>query len=287
VDDPLINTILAGRFHIKGTIGQGGFGKVYEATHDVLGGRRAIKVLRAELVHNEALVERFFREAKALYRLKASQIVKLEAYGTLDDGRPYMVLELAEGERLDRELRYQGPMAPLRVIRITRELLLGLHEAHEHGILHRDLKAENVMVQSDPAIGERIKILDLGVARILGVGRRLTQASRTVGTPEYMSPEQWQGAEDIDGRTDLFAVGVLMYEMLTGDVPHSRETDGAAAIYDKLMDERPVPISRRRDDLPPGLEGFIFRLMALERASRPVDAMAALEELERIRSRMS
>lgn len=285
--DSLLGQTIDDNFEISGILGHGGFGAVYRATHRVLGGERALKVLRRDLVHDDALMERFWREAKALYQLNAPQLIKVEQYGRLDDGRPYMVMELAHGERLDRLVRQGGLFTPIRCIRVAREVLLALAEAHEHGVLHRDLKAENVMVDSDAVLGERVKVLDLGIARILGNLQRLTSETRTLGTPEYMSPEQWRGVDDLDGRSDLYAVGCLMYEMLTGDVPFPRHLAGPAAIYTMLCTTNPKPISETRKDLPASLEGFVFRLMARKRERRPATAMHALQELERIRAASS
>jgi len=286
--DQLLFETIGGRFKVEGLIGQGGFGAVYEASHLALGGRRAVKVLRYDMAQDEALVERFRREAQTLYRLNAPQLVKVEDFGCLTDGRPFIVMELVDGVPLDRAIRRDGPMSALRTVRITREVLLALAEAHDAAVLHRDLKAENVMICRDagPGSGERVKVLDLGVQLILGDRQRLTRASRAIGTPEYMSPEQWQGLDDIDERTDLFALGVLMYEMLTGRVPFPREDGGPSGIYKALMQSMPRPISAERADLPDGLESLVFRLMSKERELRPVSAMITLTQLERIRAAM-
>lgn len=281
--DPLLQSTVAGRFYIRGIIGRGGFGTVYEATHETLGGRRAVKILRADMSSNPELHHRFRREAEILYRLSAPQIVKVEEFGLLDDGRPFMVMEYVDGARLDKLINAGEPLPVLRCIRISREILLALADAHEAGILHRDLKAENVMVASEPRFGERVKVLDLGISFIVGMTQRLTRDTRTVGTPEYMAPEQWRGDSEIDGRADLFALGVLLYEMLTCRVPFSHSEGN---LYRRLMDERPHPVSHCRSDLPPGLDGFVLRLMAREREQRPASAVEALKELEGIRERM-
>ena len=285
LSDPLLHTTVAERFYIKNMVGRGGFGAVYEATHETLGGRRAVKILRADLSANPELHQRFRREAEILYRLSAPQIVKVEEFGFLDDGRPFMVMEYVEGERLDK-LIYSGELLPvLRCIRISREILHALADAHEAGILHRDLKAENIIVAPNPRFGERVKVLDLGISFIVGMTQRLTRDTRTVGTPEYMAPEQWRGDSEIDGRADLFALGVLLYEMLAGRVPFSRSR-GPGSLYQRLMKERPPPASHYRDDLPAGLDGFVLRLMSRERDRRPATAVEALKELEGIRERM-
>jgi eukaryotic-like serine/threonine-protein kinase len=282
--DPLLLARVAGRFRVERLLGRGGFGAVYVVRHETLEGRRALKVLRRELMHDDALLERFHREARALYQLDAPQLVKVEEYGRLEDGRPYMVLELAEGERLDAVVATTGGLPPLRAVRIAREVLLALSEAHRAGILHRDLKTENIIVKSDPVVGERVKVLDLGIAFMLD-SERLTRATRTVGTPEYMAPEQWRG-EALDGRCDLYAVGVLLYEMLLCEVPYPREAGGVAAIYHRLMQERPAPLREKRADVPAALEGLVLRLLAREREARPGSAVAALGELEAVRRGM-
>ena len=284
--DSLLHTTIAGRFLIKGLLGRGGFGSVYDATHEHLGGRRAVKILRQDMSANPELHQRFRREAESLYRLSAPQLVKVEEFGFLEDGRPFMVMEHVQGERLDELINSGEPLSVLRCVRISREILYALAEAHEAGILHRDLKAENIMVACRPQFGERVKVLDLGISFIVGVAQRLTRATRTVGTPEYMAPEQWRGDESIDGRADLYALGVLMYEMLVGRVPFKRE-HGPGSIYRVLMSERPRPISHFREDLPPGMDGFILRLMSRERDQRPATADEALRELEGIRGRMN
>ena len=285
LSDPLLQSTVAGRFFIRGIVGRGGFGSVYEATHETLGGRRAVKVLRADLSANPELHQRFRREAEILYRLSAPQIVKVEEFGFLDDGRPFMVMEYVEGERLDKLICPNESLSVLRCIRISRQILYALADAHEAGILHRDLKAENIIVGQQPRFGERVKVLDLGISFIVGMTQRLTRDTRTVGTPEYMAPEQWRGDSEIDGRADLFALGVLMYEMLVGRVPFSR-SQGPGSLYSRLMKERPLPASHHRGDLPPGLDGFVLRLMSRERDRRPATAVEALKELEGIRERM-
>jgi serine/threonine protein kinase len=284
-EDDLIGETLGGRFQVEGLIGRGGFGAVYTARHVSLGGRRAIKVMRPDLADDDTLVERFRREAQTLYRLKAPQLVKVEDFGCHVDGRPYIVMELVDGVRLDALIRYAGGLEVLRAIRIGREITLALAEAHEAQVLHRDLKAENVMIVATGA-GERVKVLDLGVSFILGERQRLTRASRAIGTPEYMSPEQWAGSADIDERADIYALGVLLYEMLAGDVPFPRGERGPSAVYQAMMGGRAPLISKLRGDLPPGLEGLVFRMMARDREVRPRTAMEALEELERVRTAM-
>lgn len=284
--DDLLGKRVANRFLIRRVLGRGGFGAVYEATHETLGGRRAVKVLRTDLSNNPEALDRFKREAEVLYRLQAPQLVKVDDFGCLADGRPFMVMEHASGERLDLLIEKAGQLPVIRCIRIAREVMLALAEAHDHGILHRDLKTENIIVQAEPTFGERVKVLDLGISYIVGTTDRLTRDTRTVGTPEYMAPEQWRGADDIDGRADLFALGVLMYEMLTGQVPFERDGSGVTVIYQRLLKERPRPISGHRKDLPTGLDGFILRLLAVDRDMRPATVDDALGELQSIRDRM-
>lgn len=282
----MLGARVAGRFDVVRMLGRGGFGEVYEATHSSLGGRRAVKVLRADMSANPELFARFEREAEVLYRLNAPQIVKVEEFGCLGDGRPFMVMEYAEGQRLDDLIHACHPLPVLRSLRIAREVLLGLAEAHLAGVLHRDLKAENIIVADQPRFGERVKILDMGISFLVGQDRRLTRATRTVGTPEYMAPEQWRGEAGIDGRADLFALGVLLYEMLMGEVPFPRDDDGPAGVYRRLMNDQPLPIGTVRDDLPAGLDGLILRLLARDRGRRPADAIEALRELETVRARL-
>ncbi|MCA9562953.1 MAG: serine/threonine protein kinase [Myxococcales bacterium] len=285
--DLLLGSQVGGRFEVTEIIGRGGFGTVYEAVHRLLGGRRAIKVLRQDLSHENTVYERFRREANVLYQLRAPQLVKVEDFGQLDDGRPYMVMELVNGERLDRLIRADGEFDALRVIRLTRQLLLALAEAHAAGILHRDLKSENIILVPSEDGTERLKLLDLGISYLLGSSKRLTRATRTIGTPEYMSIEQWMGLDDIDGRADLYSLGVLMYEMLAARVPFPREeVGGSAAIYDLVRKGDVVPISAYRQDLPRGLEGLVHRLLSADREFRPATAGEALAELERVRAGM-
>ena len=221
-DDPQIGTVLAGKYRIRDVIARGGMGRIYRAEQMPLGRTVAIKVLsvRFETDEDPGFEDRFFLEAATLARLKHPNTVTVFDYGIDGDETFYMVMEFVEGRTLSHLLQTQGPMQPTRALRIAYEIARSLTEAHALGIVHRDLKPSNVMVVPTDE-GETVKVVDFGIVKVLEdspIMDTITRPDRMVGSPRYMAPEQIRKG-DIDGRTDIYSLGVLLYEMLTGHPP--------------------------------------------------------------------
>lgn len=259
-----------GPYHFVQRLGDGGMGTVYRATDQMLGRDVAIKVLRADLEDQPALIERFRQEAMALARLSHPGIATL--HGLQPHGASFlMVMEFVPGATLDALLRRHGPVPWMRAVTIVMHMLDALAHAHAQGVVHRDIKPANVMLTPD----ERVKLMDFGIARLRGVARQ-TRLGFAVGTPSYMAPEQLR-SEDVDGRTDLYAVGLVLYELLTGEAPFVADSDHAL-MHQQLT--APVPlVSARVPDVPRALEVVIARATAKEPARRYADAAAFRDAL--------
>ncbi len=275
VQDPLLGVIVHERYRIERVLGTGGMGTVYEATHIVLVRRMALKVLRTELAGQGDLSARFLREARAAAAIEHPNVVRISDFGTLPTGQAYFVMELLSGTSL-RALVSAGPLEPDRVASIAHQVADGLSAAHRAGIVHRDLKPDNIQI--DPQAGDFVKVLDFGLARVAGTSR-LTKEGVVFGTPQYMSPEQATG-EHVDHRSDVYALGVMMYEMLTGRVPF--EADTYMGVLTKHLRTPPVPprVVLGERDLG-GLEPIVLRAMHKSpehRFSNMVELMTAIEQ---------
>ncbi|MGE0546278.1 MAG: serine/threonine-protein kinase [Kofleriaceae bacterium] len=268
----MIGTVVLERYQIEAELGSGAMGTVYRGKHTRLNRTVAIKVMHDHLGHDRRMVERFLREGRVAARLNHPNVI-----GVLDVGeegrRQVMVLEFAEGRTLTDVLEIDP--APRRVIRLIQQILLGLDHAHAAGLIHRDLKPDNIIVQIDDEGTEIPRIVDFGIAVLRDpeeAGGKLTETGQVLGTPIYMSPEQAQ-AEAVDHRTDLFALGVIVYEMLAGKVPFE---GSAIDIALANINKDPPPI-RGADPL---LEAFARKLMARNLARRFQTARDALNALE-------
>jgi serine/threonine-protein kinase len=265
--------LLGGRWRIEGVIGTGGMGSVYRAEHVHVGRRAAVKVLHADLSRNEPERERFRREARVASRLHSPHVVEVLDFGEDTAGRPYLVMELLEGESLRAVLEREHRLAPQRVVRLMRQLLDGLGAAHGEGIVHRDLKPENLWL-SGSGDDELLRVLDFGIAKWsdtrAGDATR-TQAGLVVGTPEYLSPEQAVGG-DVDRRADLYAAGILAFVMLTGQ--HPFDTSDLRALVAAHAFERVPIVSSVAPELAawPKLVDFVTRATEKDRARRPKTA---------------
>ena len=280
----LVGSIVEDRYRIEAELGAGAMGTVYQGRHIKVGRTVAIKVLHDHLVKDEAMVERFEREAKIAARLKHKNLVGVIDIGTTNDGKRLIVLEFAPG-RCMADL-VTKPMQRERVISLTRQLLLGLEHAHKAGLIHRDLKPENVLVETLADGSELPRIVDFGIAVLRDggeeskvEGRRLTTNGVVLGTPLYMSPEQAK-AEAVDERTDLFALGVMVYEMLAGTTPF--EGSGVEVMMLNIMQDPPSIATRTGRHVDPALEAFARKLMARDANDRYASATDALVALEAI-----
>jgi serine/threonine protein kinase len=266
-------TVIRGKYRIVRVLGRGGMGTVYLAEHILLGHPRALKFISAELSQDAAFLRRFRREAQAAIKLRHPNIVEVVDLDQAEDGSPYIAMEFVDGPDLRRALEGR-PIAVERALAIARGIAQGLAAAHAKGIVHRDVKPENILLEGGNGTVETPKLLDFGIS---AMKESATAISRTRGlmlTPEYAAPEQWKGmaAEELDGRTDLYALGGVLHEMLTGSTSfHSHNTEGW--MFQHLMAEPAAPSSLRPELANwPGLDALAMRLLAKDREQRPRDA---------------
>ncbi len=277
-DVPQTGTVLDQRYEITGVLGQGGMGHVLSARHVVLGHRLAIKVLRREMTRDAEIVERFRREARAASAIGHLGIVAVKDFGTLPTGASYYVMEHVEGVGLADALHADRQFTIERAVDVVRQMADALGAAHAAGIVHRDVKPENVLLASFHGRRDHVKILDFGIAK-LDFASRLSGAHRVLGTPAYMSPEQARG-QALDHRCDVYALGILFYELLAGDVPFD--------------DRRPLEVLRQqihlpapsilllRPDAPEAIADVIARCLEKSPDARPASMRALAEMLESV-----
>jgi serine/threonine-protein kinase len=271
--EPVVGDVL-GQYRILGKLAQGGMGVIYKAQHVRLGRHVALKVLKPELVRRSDVVQRFFSEARAVNEIGHPSIVDIIDFVEVVDADPpivYMVMELLNGQDLGRRIRERGPLEPTLAAAIADRIADALAATHRVKILHRDLKPENVYLLDPTDEGTlKVKLLDFGVAKAFGERKRqdMTDPGSAVGTPAYMAPEQVLELE-LDERTDIYALGLLLYEMLTGSVPFHAASYGEVLI--KQVKERPEAIRRRRSAgvaVPPALERIVMTCLEKEPARR-------------------
>jgi serine/threonine-protein kinase len=285
--DQLVGTVLAERYEIVRRIGEGGMGAVYEARHTVIGKRVAVKVLLEKFLEKPDLVARLLQEARLASSIGHENIVDVTDFGTTTDGRAFVVMEFLEGESLAQLVIRDAPLPVERSLRITRQVASALGAAHAKGIVHRDVKPENVyLVRRGDA--DFVKVVDFGVSKAVHATdespewQRLTRTGMVLGTPLYMSPEQARGGEDVDSRADIWAVGVMLYECLTGEVPF-RAPNYLGVISQVLTKEATSPTGLRPElGIPPAVETVVMRALEKDR-DRRYQRMSDLErDLDRI-----
>jgi serine/threonine-protein kinase len=279
--DPLVGRVLGGRYRLLERLGQGGMGTVYRSTHTLMDKPVAVKVLRAELATDGEAVARFHREARSASRLDHDHCIRVTDFGQSDDGLLFLVMELLDGVSLSHVTR-RGPVPPAHAAAIGIAIAEALAHAHEQGIIHRDLKPDNVFLARRAKGREIIKVLDFGLAKLASdsaLGPSITRDGTVFGTPEYMAPEQAEG-EKLDGRTDLYALGIILYQLVTGEVPF--KSVNFVALLTKQVSEPPVAPRERRPDLPipPGLELIILRCLEKQREDRYATAAEVADALE-------
>jgi serine/threonine-protein kinase len=269
--DTLINTLFDGRYRILRKLGAGGMANVYLAEDEELGRRVAIKILNDRYANDELFIERFRREAKSAAALSHPNIVSIYDRGEAE-GTYYIAMEVIEGRSLKELILTRGPLPIPQAIAFTLEILDALRFAHRHGIIHRDVKPHNILIG-----GERLKVTDFGIAR--AGASQMTEAGSIMGTAQYLSPEQARGAP-VTASSDLYSVGIVLYEMLTGKVPFSG--DSAIEIAMKHLNELPKPPSKIRPEIPPDLDQVVLRALAKAPEDRYQTAEEFAEDLHRV-----
>jgi serine/threonine-protein kinase len=288
--DARVGTTLADRYRIDALIGEGGMGRVYLAEHVLMRKRLAIKVLHRELTTMTEVVARFEREAMAAANIDHPNVAAATDFGKLQDGAVFLVLEYVQGKSLRDEIA-TGPIAAERALHITRQIAAGLGSAHALDIVHRDLKPENVMLVEKGGDPDFVKVLDFGIAKV-PIGELphstqtpahtpITKAGMVFGTPEYMAPEQALG-QAVDGRADLYALGIILYEMLSGSRPFSSQSQ--VGILGQQLSKAPPKISERAPGIivPPAVEAVAMKLLGREAAERYQSAAEVVDVINRL-----
>lgn len=245
----LIGKTLEGKYEVRSILGEGGMAIVYKAYHTRMERVVVIKVMQGWLLSNKNAVERFERESKTTAKLAHPNIVTVFDYGVLNQKEPYLVMEYIKGESLGDKIARQGALPFATAAGIIIQICRGLQEAHSVGIIHRDLKPDNILLQDRSDRPDWVKIVDFGISHLVQGSKRLTKTGKMVGTPEYIAPEQLKD-KPLDIRTDLYALGIILYETLTGRVPF--EGESAESILMKHLLEPPPPLSLHNDDFAGG-----------------------------------
>jgi serine/threonine protein kinase len=281
-------SIVRGKYRILSKVGQGGMGSVYKALHLRFGEIRALKVIGQELAIDATFVKRFEHEAVITRKLQHPNAVRVDDIDEAEDGRPFIVMEFIDGASLKKLIQNESPLPVSRVCSVIKQAASALDAAHRLGMVHRDIKPDNIVLVETPE-GEQAKILDFGIAKVKEArlcgetsGLTLTGTGIVVGTPQYMSPEQAAGkrGDEIDGRSDIYSLGIVMYQMLTHELPFKADTTMAMLLAH--MQIAPTPIQKLCPDLriPEAIASVVMRCLAKDRNLRPASAKALIEELE-------
>jgi serine/threonine protein kinase len=262
--------LLAGKYRVERVIGSGGMGIVVAARHEQLGQLVAIKLVRDEALEQGDTVERFLREARAAVHLRSEHVAKVLDVGKLDSGAPYMVMEFLDGNDLGHVLNESGPMALDLAVHLVLQACEAVAEAHAAGIVHRDLKPQNLFLTRTLSGSPRLKVLDFGVSKTTGLTQdgkgALTRTRSMLGSPLYMAPEQMRSARDVDARVDVWALGVVLFELLTRRWPFEAESMPELCL--KVVTEPPRPLAEFRPELPAAVGAIIERCLVKEPAGR-------------------
>jgi hypothetical protein len=262
--DPLIGQLLADRYRIQRTLGEGGMGRVYLAEHERMGRLSAVKVMSTSLASTPEAISRFNREAANASRIHQPNVAAIYDFGETPDGTLYLAMEYVEGETLTALLKREGPLAPPRAAELTAQIADGLHAAHHLGIVHRDLKPDNVIVTKHHDGREWVKIVDFGIAKQTKRNdQTVTSLGVAIGTPDYMSPEQLAG-ESVDARTDLYSLGVVLFNMLTSQLPHAAMTTKQSLVHRLTAKPRTLAEAAPHKAWSPRLQKSLERALSPE-----------------------
>jgi hypothetical protein len=274
--DLLIGHKLDQKYQLEAPLGMGSTGIVYRARRLLIGDEVALKVLHPRLVADARMIERFRREALAVNRLNHPGVAAIYDFGTSSDGLVYLAMELVEGESLRDLLRRRGSLDEASALEIATQVCDVLAEAHKQDIVHRDIKPENIIVRQTET-GWRVKLLDFGIAALRNTGsNKLTDTGGVVGTPYYMSPEQCLG-EQLDGRSDIYSLGVVLYELLSGVLPFNSPV--VTAVIVNHVNMQPARLREHKPELSPALAAVVMRALEKKREARPQSATAFAQEL--------
>lgn len=282
-------SIIRGKYRLIAKVGQGGMGSVYKALHLAFDEMRALKVIAPELLSDELFVKRFKHEAVITRRLQHPNAVRVDDIDEAEDGRPYIVMEFIDGKSLKKLIREEGPLPVPRVLSIIRQCASALDAAHKLGMVHRDIKPDNIALLDAPD-GEMVKVLDFGIAKVKearlgeGAGLTLTGAGVVIGTPQYMSPEQAMGkrGDELDGRADLYSLGVVMYQMLTADLPFRADTTMEMLLAHMQKPPSPIEVLHPELQIPKDVAALTMRLLEKNRDLRPASGKVLIQEIERL-----
>lgn len=264
--------VLAGKYRVEKVLGQGGMGVVVAATHLQLGQLVALKFLLPEMLDSGEGVERFLREARAAVQIRGEHVARITDVGTLETGAPYMVMEYLDGTDLAALLRDSGPLPIALAVDYVLQCCEAIAESHSLGIVHRDLKPANLFLTQSPDGSALIKVLDFGISKVLGArmdgkdAGRLTATAAIVGSPLYMSPEQITSSRDVDFRTDIWSLGIILHELIAAQPPYMADT--APALMVSIAVNPPAPLRSHRPDAPAGLEAVVNRCLEKDRSRR-------------------
>ena len=280
-----VGFIVDGRYQIESIIAQGGMGVVYLARHRLIEKPVALKILRPELVHNREITRRFLTEAQAASSIGSDHIVDITDYGELPDGATYIVMEYLDGYSLNQRMQRAADLLPLPlVLSIARQIADALQQAHDANIVHRDLKPDNILLITRGKQEDFVKILDFGIAKVASSQNETTTAGKIFGTPHYMSPEQGRG-DDLDQRTDIYSLGVILYEMLCGQVPFDGENPLGILTQHMYVDTKPLTDVCPKDRVSLGLQCVVARCLMKDPSQRyasMAELSADLSRLERL-----
>jgi serine/threonine protein kinase len=279
----LLGTLIDERYRIIALLGHGGVGAVYKAEQEALKQMVALKMLHPSLIDDPDKLQRFEQEGKALSTLSHINVISAHNYGVTTDLKPYLVMQFVEGQSLDLLVKSEGPVSPIRAVNVFLQICDGLIHAHRKGIVHRDLKPDNILLVQGEGASELVKLVDFGIAKLLPdsgmIRQKLTQTGHVFGSPSYMSPEQWRGKQ-IDARSDIYSLGVAMYETLSGRAPF--EVEELLNVMLDHMEIAPEPPSNRRTDviISPELEAVVLKAIQVDLDKRYQSVVELKEDLE-------